>query len=109
VENTKGPYHLEGTTYLIVRTNPGYNNSLSSTATNQWSSQVIKAPAEYELHDKHQHISIPSVIDEEMEEQPRLNRCDAEDELLLWHPRLAHTPLKILQHTSKIVHLPKRL
>jgi hypothetical protein len=43
---------------LIVRTNTGYNNSLNSTATNEWSTQAIKAykafiPTEYELHDKH--------------------------------------------------------
>jgi hypothetical protein len=71
-----------------LRTNPGYNNSLNSTATNQWSKQAIKAykafiPAEYELYEKRQHILIASTMDEAMEEQPQLNRCDLEEELLL--------------------------
>jgi GAG-pre-integrase domain len=84
-----------------LRTNPGYNNSLNSTATNQWSKQAIKAykafiPAEYELHEKRQHISIASTMDEAMEEQPQLNRCDLEEELLLWHQRFAHMPINIL-------------
>jgi hypothetical protein len=80
VQWKKRPYHLEGTTYPIVRTNPGYNNSLSSTATNQWSSQVIKAPAEYELQDKHQHINdphephIPIDSQHTMTEQPMISR-----------------------------------
>jgi hypothetical protein len=96
-----------------LRTNP-VNNSLNSTATNQWSKQVIKAykkfiPAEHELHEKRQHISIPSAMNEEIEEQPQLNRCDLEEELLLWHQRFTQMPFEILQHMSKIGSLTKRL
>jgi hypothetical protein len=47
---------------------------------------------EYKLHDTHQHIPTPSAIDEEMKDQPRLNRYDPEEEELLWHQRLAYIP-----------------
>jgi hypothetical protein len=96
----------------IVRTDPGYNLP-NSTATNSWLTQTIKAynafiPKEYELSDTHQHISIINTIDDEMEVQPKLNRCDSEKELLLWHQRLAHMPFKVLQNMPKIGHLPRR-
>jgi hypothetical protein len=98
----------------IVRVNLGYNNSLNSMATNPWSAQAIKAykafiPTEYKLGNRHPHISTPSATDDNMEDQPRLNSCDPEEELLLWHQRLAHMPFKNLQHMLKIKHSPKRL
>jgi GAG-pre-integrase domain len=35
--------------------------------------------------------------------------CNQEEELLLWHQRLAHMPFTALQHMAKVGHLPKRL
>jgi hypothetical protein len=68
----------------IVRANSGYNNPHNSIVTNQSSSQIIKAfiSTENKLYDEHQHISSPSAIDEEMEEQPRLNKCNPEEKSL---------------------------
>jgi hypothetical protein len=98
----------------IVSNNPGYNNMHSQSATNQWSPEAIKVykaliPMDYKLHDEHLHISIASTIDKEIEEQPRLNKCNPEEELLLWHLRFAQMPFKTLQNMSKVAHLPKRL
>jgi hypothetical protein len=63
-------------------------------ATNLWSIKAYKAfiPTEYKLGNTQQHISTPIGIDDNMENQPRLNRCDPEEERLLWYQKLAHMP-----------------
>jgi hypothetical protein len=98
----------------IVRTNPGYNNLLNSTVANLWLTQAIKAYKAfiamlYKLGNKHQHISTPSTIDDNMEYQPRINRCDPEEDPLLWYQRFLQMPFECLQHKYKIGHLRKRL
>jgi hypothetical protein len=43
-----------------------------------------------------------------MEDQPRIDKCNTEEELQLWYQRLAHMPFKIIQHMSNIGHLSKK-
>jgi hypothetical protein len=58
MENKKRTIPLRRNNVPILRNNTGDNNSINSTATNPWLTQVIKAykafnPTEYELGNTH--------------------------------------------------------
>jgi hypothetical protein len=95
----------------IVRSNPGYKVPNSKT-TNLWSNQVIEAYNAYiprEVSNKHYHTLIPSTINHNIDDQPKLGECDLTEVLLIWHQRLAYMSFKLLQHVSKVGYLPRRL
>jgi hypothetical protein len=61
------------------------------------------------MHSSLNSIPIPSTTKDEMEKLPKHNKCNPEEDFLLWHQRLAHMPFVALQHMAKVGQLPKRL
>jgi hypothetical protein len=67
----------------IVRSNPEYDVS-NSTTTNPWSNQIIKAYYSYipkEVSNKQYHTLMPSTMKHNIDEQPKLRKCDSTKDL----------------------------